>query len=152
MRRPPRKFVLDTQLFIRAFRDQAAKDALQAFHRGFAPFEYLSVIVAHELRSGIRRDDDLLPLERRILAPFQRTGRLVTPSAAAWAKAGDVLAAMARREGLVVGRVSKAFANDVLLAVSCREAGCTLVTDNDRDFHRIQRFVSFEYTKPWPGI
>ena len=32
--------------------------------------------------------------------------------------------------------------------LSCR-AGCALVTDNDRDFSRIRRFISFEYVKPW---
>jgi predicted nucleic acid-binding protein len=57
---------------------------------------------------------------------------------------------MARKEGLEVARVSKAFANDVLLAVSCREAGCVLITDNLRDFRRIRRFVDFEFVKPWP--
>ena len=58
---------------------------------------------------------------------------------------------MARQEGLEIARLSKAFANDVLLALSCREAGCVLVTDNERDFHRIRRFVQFDFTKPWPG-
>ena len=38
-----------------------------------------------------------------------------------------------------------------LLAVSCREAGCVLVTDNDRDFLRIRRFLAFEFVKPWPS-
>jgi hypothetical protein len=58
---------------------------------------------------------------------------------------------MARKEGLEIGRVSKSFANDVLLALSCREEGCVLVTTNDRDFQRIRRHVSFEFVKPWPG-
>ena len=53
-----RKYVLDTQLFIDAFRDHTANDALQPFHRGFAPFEYLSAVVAQELRAGVRRTRD----------------------------------------------------------------------------------------------
>src|SRR5437870_5670685 len=57
----------------------------------------------------------------------------------------------AKQEGLEVARVSKAFANDVLLALSCREAGCLLVTDNERDYRRIRRFVPFDFIKPWPG-
>ena len=32
--------------------------------------------------------------------------------------------------------MSKSFGNDVLLALSCREAGLALVTDNRRDFER----------------
>jgi predicted nucleic acid-binding protein len=58
---------------------------------------------------------------------------------------------MARKDGLEVARVSKAFANDVLLALSCRESGCVLVTDNARDFRRIQRFVPFEFMAAWPA-
>ena len=58
---------------------------------------------------------------------------------------------MAKQEGLEIARVSKAFANDLLLALSCRESGCVLVTENDRDFSRIRRFISFEYVKPWPA-
>jgi hypothetical protein len=27
-----------------------------------------------------------------------------------------------------------------------------LVTDNERDFVRIRRFVQFDFTKPWPGV
>jgi predicted nucleic acid-binding protein len=59
---------------------------------------------------------------------------------------------MARQEGVEIARVSKALANDLLLALSCRETGCVLITENERDFSRIGRFVSFEYMKPWPAF
>jgi predicted nucleic acid-binding protein len=147
--RTARKYVLDTNLFIHAFRDPGANDALQRFHRLFAPFEYLSVIVAQELRAGVQRVQDRRALERHVLNVFRRANRMLTPSADAWHKSGDLLAEMARKEGLEIPRVSKAFANDVLLALSCREAGCTLVTDNERDFRRIRRFASFQFVKPW---
>jgi predicted nucleic acid-binding protein len=146
-----RKYVLDTQLFIRAFRDATANEELQGFHRAFAPFEHLSVIVAQELRAGVRRPADRKALERNVLRIFERAGRTLTPSVDAWHRSGDVLAEMARQEGLEVARLSKAFANDVLLALSCRENGCVLVTDNERDFQRIRRFVQFDFAKPWPG-
>jgi predicted nucleic acid-binding protein len=51
VRRRTPKYVLDTQIFINAFRDAAANEALQRFHRAFSPFEYLSVVVAQELRA-----------------------------------------------------------------------------------------------------
>ena len=146
----PKKFVLDTQLFIQAFRDPAANEALQEFHRDRAPFEYLSAIVAQELRAGIRRPADRRALERHVLGIYERVGRLITPSASAWHESGDALAAMARDEGLELSRVSKSFANDILLALSCRESGCVLVTENHRDFARIQRLVNFEFVAPWP--
>lgn len=152
MRRRSRKYVLDTQLFISGFRDRTANEALQQFHRLFAPFEYLSAVVAQELRAGIQRPRDLRALDRHVLRVYERASRTITPSARAWHRSGDVLAEMARKEGLEVARVSKAFANDVLLAVSCREAGCVLVTDNLRDFRRIRRFVDFEFVSAWPHV
>jgi predicted nucleic acid-binding protein len=138
--RAARKYVLDTQILINAFRDPAANQALQRFHRAFSPFEHLSVIVAQELRAGVRGPGDRKALERNVLRVFERAGRTITPSRDA-----------AKQEGLEIARVSKAFANDLLLALSCRESGCVLVTENDRDFSRIRRFVSFEYVKPWPA-
>jgi predicted nucleic acid-binding protein len=146
-----RKYVLDTQIFINAFRDPVANEALQRFHRAFSPFEHLSVIVAQELRAGVQRAGDRKALERNLLAIFKRVERTITPSADAWHRSGDLLAEMARQDGLEIARVSKAFANDVLLALSCREAGCVLITDNERDFQRIRRFVPFEFVRPWPG-
>ena len=151
MTRQTRKYVLDTHLFIDGFRDRTANEALQSFHRDFAPFEYMSVIVAQELRAGVRSPRDRLRLERHVLKVYERTGRVVAPSVNAWHASGDVLARMARADGLEVARVSKAFGNDLLLAVSCREAGCVLVTDNERDFARIRRFVAFEFLRPWPA-
>lgn len=151
MTRVSRKYVLDTQLFINAFRDPVVNEELQQFHRAFSPFEHLSVIVAQELRAGVRRPRDRKALERNVLKVFQRANRTITPSADAWHRSGDLLAEMARQEGLETARVSKAFANDVLLALSCREAGCVLVTDNERDFQRIRRLVQFDCIKPWPG-
>ena len=151
MTRAWRKYVLDTQLFINAFRDPVVNEELQQFHRAFSPFAHFSVIVAQELRAGVQRPQDRKALERNVLKVFQRANRTITPSADAWHRSGNLLAEMARQEGLETARVSKAFANDVLLALSCREAGCVLVTDNERDFQRIRRFVQFDYMKPWPG-
>ena len=150
MTRATRKYVLDTHLFINAFRDPVANDELTRFHRAFSPFEHLSAIVAQELRAGVKQPRDRKALERNVLTIFKRAGRTITPSPDAWHRSGDLLAEMARQEGLEIARVSKAFANDVLLALSCREAGCVLVTDNERDFQRIRRFVQFDFMKPWP--
>jgi predicted nucleic acid-binding protein len=147
--RRARKYVLDTQLFIDGFRDPVANEALQRFHRALSPFEHLSVIVAQELRTGVKHARDRKALERNVLRVFERASRTITPSTSAWHRSGDLLSEMAKQEGLEIARVSKAFANDILLALSCRESGCVLVTENDRDFSRIRRFISFEYIKPW---
>jgi len=76
-------------------------------------------------------------------------GASLHPRPGAWEQSGIVLADLVRREGLELHRLSKAFGNDVLLALSCREAGLVLVTDNGRDFARIARIRNFEFTEPW---
>ena len=146
-----RKYVLDTNLFIRAFRDPEANAALQRFHQLFAPFEYLSAVVAQELRAGARSTANRRKLERHVLDLYIRRGRMITPSARVWEESGDVLAMLAQEEGLELARISKAFGNDVLLALSCREAGVVLVTENERDFTCIARLAPFNFVKPWPA-
>jgi len=71
--RRARKYVLDTQLFINAFRDPIANEALQRFHRAFSPFEHLSVIVAQELRAGVQQERDRKALERNVLRGCNKT-------------------------------------------------------------------------------
>ena len=80
MTRRHREYVLDTQLFIEGFRQPNANEALQAFHRAFAPFEYLSAILAQELRSGVQGARARLALERHVLNVFERANRVVVPS------------------------------------------------------------------------
>ena len=67
-------------------------------------------------------------LEARVLGPFVRRGRLLTPSAAAWDVRGLTLATLEDREDLALGQVRRSFAFDILLAYSCRERGMVLVT------------------------
>jgi predicted nucleic acid-binding protein len=145
-----RKYVLDTNLFIDGFRDARANAALQRFHLLFAPFEYLSAVVSQELLAGASSSADRRKLERHVLGVYARRGRILTPSQRTWERSGMVLGELARREGLELRRLSKAFGNDILLALSCREAGMVLVTDNAQDFARIARVTRFAFIPPWP--
>lgn len=149
MSRKERQYTLDTQLFIHAFRDATANAALQAFHTVFAPFEYLTAIVVQELRAGAT-PSEADRLQAHVFAPFERRARVLTPSYAAWKHAGAILARLRKAEGLELRTVPRGFVNDVLLAVTCRESGVTLVTENARDFARIRRVLPFEFVSPWP--
>lgn len=145
------KYALDTQLFIEAFRDPRANDALVRFHRAFAPSEYLNAVVAHELRCGTRTAGAARALERHVLDPFRRRQRIFAPSVQAWDRAAEVLARLALDEGLDLSAMKGSFRNDVLIAASCREHGIVVVTRNERDFTRIRRHLDFEFVAPWPG-
>lgn len=143
-----RKYTVDTNLFIRAFRDPSANAALQLFHTAFAPFEYLSAVVVQELRAGARTTAAAKALDRHLFTLFEQRGRLLTPSYATWKQAGEVLARLASVRS---SPVAPSFVNDVLLALTCRETGVVLVTENRRDFERIGRIVRFDFVDPWPS-
>ena len=147
---PARKFTLDTNIFIRAFRHPRTNADLQLFHHAFAPFELLSAVVAQELRAGAC-PAQVVALEKNLLHPFERRGRVFTPSYAAWTATGEVLASLIARERMTWSAIHRSFVNDVLLAMSCREAGITLITDNLKDFERIAREREFAFAPPWPA-
>jgi predicted nucleic acid-binding protein len=145
-----RRYVLDANLFVRGFREPVGNAELQRFHYAFAPFEYMSAVVVQELAAGTGSRTDRRALDRHVIDLFRRRGRILTPSSRAWHESGHVLAELVRRDGLDLSRISKSFGNDVLLALSCREAGFVLVTDNRRDFERIARIAPFDFVDPWP--
>lgn len=147
MRARSGKFALDTNIIIDGLRDAEAGRSLEKFHSEFAPFIYLSAIVVHELRAGAR-PGDLKRVEKHLFAPFERRGRVFGPTHAAWARAGDLLRDLRDRGRMRT--VSRSFGNDVLLALSCREAGVTLVTSNTRDFARIAELSPLDFVEPWP--
>lgn len=146
-----RKYALDTNCYIDASRSPADFTALQEFVARTAPGLYVSSIVAAELLGGARSVKDRKLLEERVLGPFARHGRMLTPSAAGWDALGRTLASVHEREGLQLAQVSRSFAFDVLLAYSCREQGVVLVSANARDMARIRRVFVFEFTAPYPA-
>lgn len=139
----PPKYALDSNLFIDAFRDRDAEAQLVDFHYRFAPAEYLSAIVALELRAGARSLSSAATLEREVLGPFERRGRVFAPSYSTWVATGAALARLG-------GTTTRSLYNDVLLAASCREHGVTLVTRNVRDFARIRGALRFDFVEAWP--
>ena len=148
--RRERRYAIDSNLFIRAFRTDADRKALDDFLQAFAPFCVLPAIVAQELLAGVRTAAEARLLDSQLLARFARRNRVLAPSADSWLASGRVLRALVQAEGLELAKVSKAFGNDVLLALTCREHGLFLVTENTRDFVRIRRHVRFDFTQPWP--
>lgn len=96
------KYVLDTNCYLDASRDDEAWAALQRLTTLQAPRLCLSSVVAAELRGGTRSAADRAKLEMRVLGPYVRRGRLITPSAAAWDALGLTLASLRKREGLAL--------------------------------------------------
>jgi len=147
-----RKYALDTNLFIAGMRSASNADQLAEFHALFAPFEYLSAIVVQELRAGLQNAADARRLDAAVVDPFRKRGRLIAPTFAAWQASGGVLAQLVAEDHLDLRRVSKRKVNDILLALSCREAGVTVVTANLADFRRINAITSIDFVAPWPSM
>ena len=145
-----RKYILDSNCFIDATHNTNARAALEAFSLQAAPGLYLSSVVAAELRAGAGRSH--AKLERDVLNPYVRRGRVVTPSAMSWEALGTTLATLADRDGLVLAQARRSFLFDILIAHSCREAGATLISANTRDLERIQQVFAFDFVAPYPGL
>jgi predicted nucleic acid-binding protein len=100
------------------------------------------------LRFTVSRSESYCDLQRGVFEPFERRRRVFTPSSAAFAESGRVLAAVAAREGWRLLDDQPSLPNDALIAASCREQGITLIT-KDGDFKRLARFVKgFRYAAP----
>jgi predicted nucleic acid-binding protein len=142
--------VLDTNCFVDASRRDADAVALADFCAWATPSLYLSTVVASELRAGVASSTHRRRLEREILAPYTRRGRVVNPSPVAWVALGETLARLVATEGLVLRNVRRSFVFDILIARSCREAGATLISRNVADLSRIAQVFRFDFVAPYP--
>lgn len=145
------KYVLDTNLYISAIRDQAASEALDRFASENLPSIYLHAVVVQELLAGAIDVQKEQAVQSALISPFERRGRIVTPTYRSWRRTGEIIARLLQKRLLQPGAVPRSFQNDCLLATSCREAGVTLVTNNLRDFELIQQIEPVDVAAPWPG-
>ncbi len=148
---PPRRFVLDTNCFIDASKDDVAAAAYDSFTQLAAPRLDLSSVVAAELRAGAVDEDEQERLEK-VLVPYERRGRIVTPSEKAWRALGQTLVTLVREDGLELKKAPRSFVFDVLIAYSCREAGAILISGNRQDLRRIAKVFSFDFVLPYPDL
>ncbi len=135
-----RRVVIDTNLYIDWLNVGRHEDVL--FARDAV--KYLSAVVILELYAGARS-----PRDRRIVgnvvAAFDRASRLLVPSGMVYEEAGHVLRALQQSRGRQVAR-SGSLVNDVLIALSARSIGATVVTNNTSDFAAIRDVRAFKLT------
>jgi predicted nucleic acid-binding protein len=137
-------YTLDTNVLIDALRQPAELDRLKAFLSWALPSTVLSSVVVAELILGARLPKAREALEQQFLAPFERRGRILAPSAAAWQRAATILTARG-------GAPSANHLSDALLACQTREFGWTLVT-RDADFAALRRSITgLKTVAPFPA-
>lgn len=133
--------LIDTDLYIDLIQSGATLPIIRELYAKDTPGIYFSSIVIHELLAGARAPAAKRRVET-LFRPFERVGRIVTPSHRHWKDAGDILAkVLALRPNLK--SKPPALVNDCLLALSARSIGATLYTKNRDDFVLIRNLRSF---------
>jgi len=134
-----KKVVLDTNVYI----DWINRALHEGHMVGSGAIRYLSAVVVMELRAGARSPAGRSAIDRLVRA-YAAGDRLIPPSQAVFERAGSVL-----RRCKLAGREvrSAAFVNDVLIALTARSIGATVVTSNLGDFEAIRQIDAFALEK-----
>ena len=132
-----RRVVIDTNVYVDWINSGRHEEVL--FER--ETVKYLSAVVLMELRAGAFSERDRRLLQR-LQTAFERAGRVLTPSRSVFAEAGDALRQLQADRGYKIG-ASHSIANDVLIALSARSIGASVVTQNGRDYRAIRAVRPF---------
>ena len=129
------KVILDTNIYVGWLRRRAHADLLL----GREVVRYLSAVVIMELRAGVvsRRTEPALD---QLVRPYAEAGRILSPSASIFHRAGQVLRGL-RARGREVRRAS--LVGDVLIALTARANGATVWTADADDFEAIRAIAPF---------
>ena len=95
-----------------------------------------------ELRAGAFSSSDRR-LVHRVESAFAKAGRILAPSRAVFAEGGDVLRRLQENHGFHI-ETGHSIVGDVLIALSARSIGATVVTQNERDYRAIQAVRPFQ--------
>jgi predicted nucleic acid-binding protein len=135
------KHLIDTDLYIDLVQSGTTLPLIRELYDKDAPGIYFSSIVAQELLAGARSPAGRKRVEI-LFRPFERVGRVVTPSHNQWKDAGRILAKALQVRPDLRSKLP-ALVNDCLLALSAHSLGATLYTRNRDDFTLLQSIRSF---------
>jgi predicted nucleic acid-binding protein len=135
------KHLIDTDIYIDFLQSGKFHAEIARIYAEHAPGIYFSSVVVEELSAGA-----ISPAERKnveiLYLPFERAGRVVTPTHVNWKETGDVLARIFREQPSSRAKLPQIVA-DCLIALSARSIGATVYTRNRADFELVQRFRRF---------
>ena len=125
--------VLDTSVYIENFR--SGRFTQQIIDSPFL-FRGVSVVI-HELLRGARRSN-----EREFALDLAANLRVYTPTDRIWQDSGDIVARLAAAKDYEKRKIQE-LSFDVLIALTARSIGATVITLNRQDFEDIQRHRRF---------
>jgi predicted nucleic acid-binding protein len=145
-----RLYLIDSNVYIRAFREAGFGADLQAFHRLNLARLVVSAVVASELLVGAQKPDRERAIRRTLVEPFRSRGRLLTPTWSTWELASRIDRGIRRQPASRTRLNQRSFMQDILIAATAREVGATIISENTADFALIGRHVDIAFVPPWP--
>lgn len=143
-------FVLDTHLYIEAYRSPGDRDRLRGFLERWGARVWVSSVVELELLSGSRSPEEAARLRAAFFARWEAVDRLEAPSEVDWRTAASVQATLAARGDIQLRSTPMSFINDTLIASWASRRRLTVVSSNLKDFSRIGTVLDFSLVEPWP--
>lgn len=125
--------ILDTSVYIENFR--SGRFSLELLRSPW--IIRCSAVVIHELRRGAKAI-----LELQFVSDLAKNVRIITPSEHHWIESGEIISLISKKNGFGPAKMRE-LAFDVLIALSAREIGATLITCNRRDFAEIRKHKVF---------
>lgn len=135
------KVLLDTNVYVGACASPEAQAQFRTSFFPLVPLTVLSAVVAYELRVNACNERTRRLVDEWV-RPMERTDRVVAPTFSDWLEAAEIVTRLFDRDR---GWRSKlpGLLNDVLIALSARRVGATLITYNGQDFRLIRRHKEF---------
>jgi predicted nucleic acid-binding protein len=143
-------YLLDSNVYIRGFRERTFGRELQEFHQRELPRLVVSAVVASEVLVGAQSARRERAVRRTLVEPFRARRRFVVPGWSTWALATAIDRRLRARPAIRARLAERSFFQDILIAASARELGATIVTLNTADFGLIGRHVDITFLSPWP--
>ncbi len=123
------RLLLDTSVWVEHLRHDVLTPIIPALRGKF--ILGIDAVSAAELRAGCRSRSERQGVDR-LLAPFEKAGRMAVPDAGDYVRAGEALSRL-REHGKTLKRPAGALLDALIVAVGAR-LGALVVTVNAGDF------------------
>ena len=138
-----KKYLIDTDLYIEFLRNGGYREIIRDLYAYETPGIYFSSVVIQELLAGAIGKEGLKNAET-LFRPFERVGRIVTPTHNDWKETGRLLSLIRQKRKDLRTKIPTLI-NDTLIALSAKNIGATVYTSNAEDFQIIREFSEISY-------
>ena len=135
------KHLIDADVYIDFLQSGRFHAEIARIYTEHAPGVHFSSVVIEELLAGAISLAERKNVEA-LYSPFERAGRIITPTHANWKDTGNLLARIFREQPSYRSKLPHIVA-DCLIAMNVRTIGATVYTRNREDFELSRRFRHF---------